>query len=278
MIKDILLSLETYPDATREAALESAVNLASAFGASLTGLAVEVDIHLTPHVLANMVLDVQGLVQEAEGKSRDAAVALCSRLDELGRSAGIEQESQSVRCIQSRIPDVIVAHARLHDLTMFVLGSTGGPQRWHAEEAIFGSGRPVLIIPEKSAPHAAPQRVTVAWDYSRAAARALGDAMPFLRLAKAVHLVCVTDEKDVPHRNQETVRTHLRRHGIDAVYDEVNSAGRTIHDTIRGYVGETGSELLVMGAYGHSRLRQFVLGGATRGVLDDPYALTLLSH
>ena len=63
-----------------------------------------------------------------------------------------------------------------------------------------------------------------------------------------------------------------------AVYDEVNSAGRTIQDTIRGYVRETGSDLLVMGAYGHSRLRQFVLGGATRGVLDDPYALTLLSH
>jgi len=278
MIKDMLIALATYPEATGEGALETAVNLASALDASLTGLAVEVDIQVSSNVVADMVLDVRSLVREAESKSRDAATALCERLNKLGHAAGIQQGARRVRCIQSRIPEVMIGSARLHDLTLFTLGPNTGQQRWYAEEVIFGSGRPVLVVPEATAPHPVPRHVTVAWDYSRGAARALGDSMPLLRLAESVRVVCVADEKDVPHRDSGAVMAHLHHHGIDAVYDEIGSDGKNIHDTIRGYVEENGSELLVMGAYGHSRLRQFVLGGATKAVLEQPYALTLMSH
>lgn len=278
MIKDILVPLVTYPDPTSPAALETAVAIAASMKAAITGFAAEVELHVRPHMMADMVLDVQGMAQEAEARSHQAGTTLLERLGALAAAAGVEHSRLSVRRVLPLITDVLVRQARLHDLTIFSLAQGNGQARWYGEEIIFGSGRPVLILPDSDPARSALQRVTVAWDGSRAAARALADAMPFLHAAQAVHVVCVADEKDVAGQNPRDILGHLQRHGLNVVYEEVKSGGSSIHDAIRTYVTDVASDLLVMGAFGHSRLRQFVLGGATRSLLEETYVPTLLSH
>lgn len=277
-MKQLLISLATYPEATGEAAIQSAANLAAALGASLTGIATEVDIRVAPNALADMLLDVRGMVDRAETISRDKASLLGVRLGEMARDVGVAHVFRSVVCTPPAISDLIVGEARLHDLTILPLASNASPERLYAEEVVFSAGRPVLILPDRGKPYSAPRRAVVAWDYSRAAARALADALPLLRLAGAVHVTCVTDEKDVPVRDPSRILAHLASHGVAAAWDGVRASGRSIQETLRAHVADSGAELLVMGAFGHSRFRQFVLGGATKGILDAPQVPTLLSH
>src|SRR5205807_2639441 len=121
--------------------------------------------------------------------------------------------------------------------------------------------------------------VAVAWDHSRPAARAVSDALPLLRTAKRVLVVTVADEKRL-HRPDSGVELckHLARHGVEVTFDRVQAKGRTIGDVLEAYASGHNVDLLVMGGYGHSRLREFVLGGATRSVLARPFTWTLVSH
>jgi nucleotide-binding universal stress UspA family protein len=119
----------------------------------------------------------------------------------------------------------------------------------------------------------------VAWDYSRPAARAVGDALPLLRAAKHVHVVTVIDEKRFTRvRSGVELGKHLARHGVEVIFEEVFAKGRAIGDTLEACVVERNADLLVMGAYGHSKMMEFILGGATESVLTRPSTWTLLSH
>lgn len=278
MIKDILIPILTYPEPTSAEGLKTAVTVVAAMKSALTAFAVEVELHVRPHMMTDLVLDVQGMAQEAEARSHRAGAALLERLGTLAAAAGLEHTRLSIRRVLPLITDLLVRQARMHDLTIFSLASGDGQARWYAEEIIFGSGRPVLLLPVSDTDRPALDRVTVAWDYSRAAARALADAMPFLHAAQSVNVVCVTDEKDVAGHDPKGLMEHLRRHGLTVAYDEIKTAGSSIHDVIRDYTTGVNADLLVMGAFGHSRLRQFVLGGATRSLLEAPYVPTLLSH
>jgi nucleotide-binding universal stress UspA family protein len=155
-----------------------------------------------------------------------------------------------------------------------------GLQARNVEALIFDSGRPVLLLPEepKRPLSGTPQRIAVAWDHSRPAARALGDALPLLRRAKRVEVVTITDEKPLPARRAAWLIEHLARHEVEAVFEERPSGGKPIGEALETYALEHDIDLLVMGAYGHSRTREFVLGGATRSVLHRPAVWTLLSH
>jgi len=151
-----------------------------------------------------------------------------------------------------------------------------------AERLIFGSGRPVLIAPSggRTVEHAKLDRIAIAWDGGRQAARAIADATPILQRAAAVRIFTVEKDKTFESfRTGVDLAKHLGRYGIDATIDSIEKAvQQTIGDTFRAYVAKHSIDLLVMGAYGHSRMREFVLGGATRGVLTDPHCWTLLSH
>jgi len=152
--------------------------------------------------------------------------------------------------------------------------------RWYAEAVMFGSGRPTLILPQK--PRSRPFElgtVAVAWDFSRAAARAVSDAMPLLEKAKKVRVVTVLNDKRVDQKHSaEELSKNLSRHGIDVVLDWVDANGRPIGTVLEAYVASHEADLLVMGAYGHSRLREFVLGGATNSLLSKPPLPILFSH
>jgi nucleotide-binding universal stress UspA family protein len=119
----------------------------------------------------------------------------------------------------------------------------------------------------------------IAWDHSRPATRAVADALPLLQAAKHVYVVTVVDEKRL-HRPDSGVELckHLAHHGVEVTFDQVQAKGRAIGDVLEAHAVERNIDLLVMGAYGHSKLREFILGGATKSVLTRPSTWTLMSH
>jgi nucleotide-binding universal stress UspA family protein len=121
--------------------------------------------------------------------------------------------------------------------------------------------------------------VAVAWDFSRAAARAVSDAMPLLEKAKKVRIVTVVNEKKLDSKHSaEALARNLARHGIDVVLDKVDAAGRGIGDVLEAYTISHKADVLVMGAYGNARWREFILGGATKSLLSKPPLPILFSH
>jgi nucleotide-binding universal stress UspA family protein len=178
-------------------------------------------------------------------------------------------------------PDAIVEHARMHDLTFLPVQNPIGLDELFTESVIFGSGRPTILLPASSdkCPPPSVDIVALSWDCSRAAARALADAMPILQKAKRVLVFTVINEKRLSEtQSSDLLDQHLRLHGVDATIERVDAGGRPIGQVIENFVVANHVNFLVMGAFGHSRLREFILGGATRSILNHPPVPVLLSH
>jgi nucleotide-binding universal stress UspA family protein len=119
----------------------------------------------------------------------------------------------------------------------------------------------------------------VAWDGSRPAARAVADALPFLERAKTVRVLTILNEKELSSESPAAeLSRYLERRGIDATPDCIDASGRRIGEILSSYLTSNQADLLVMGAYGHSRVREFILGGATRSMIIKPPLPILLSH
>ena len=121
--------------------------------------------------------------------------------------------------------------------------------------------------------------MVVAWDFSQPAARAVADALPILEKAKRVELLTVTNEKVLPSkRSPADLAKNLAYHGVDVTIETVDALEEEIGDVLESYADIHKTDLLVMGAYGHSRVREFILGGATKSMLSRPPIPILLSH
>lgn len=170
--------------------------------------------------------------------------------------------------------------AKLHDIIVTgVDRSIFLSERKVAEHVLFESGRPVVLVPAHSGATFACQRVMVAWDHSRTAARALHDSLPFLRLAQEVSLVAVGGEKSFQTSSDHgVIETALAQKGLNAHFEQIHLGKATIGQALQDHALQGGAHLLVMGAFGHSRLREFILGGATREVLDCPQLPVFMSH
>src|SRR5262245_52407323 len=276
--KDILLTLTSYPDPTPASVAERAVAIASAFGAHLAAVACEVHVEVPGHFLSGATANIPGLIAGETQRSRDSAKTMLAGFHAAAEKAGILHETQLEKCPTYAVPDLLVDHARLHDLTIVPVPESYG--QWYAEGVIFGSGRPTLVLPEglQTRPFDLGT-VAVAWDFSRAAARAVSDAMPMLEKAKKVRVVTVTNEKKLDDKHSaEALAKNLARHGIDVVLDKVDAGGRRIGEVLEAYTVSHRIDVLVMGAYGHARWRQFILGGATQSLLSKPPLPILFSH
>ena len=142
---------------------------------------------------------------------------------------------------------------------------------------VFGSGRPVVLMPE-TFDTGAFDHVAIAWDGSRVAARAAADAHPFLARAGKVSVLTVADEKKLTVEDGEWLADALRRSGVDATAVVLHGMGAAVAATLQEGARRRGCGLLVMGGYGHSRVRDFVIGGATEGVLKTLTLPVMLSH
>ena len=275
-IRDILLALTTYPDPTPVSVVEGAVSFATAVGSHIAAIACEVHVQVPGSFLSGSL--VGGLAKHEAHESLKNARALLAAFESTAEKAGVTHERILERCLTQQLPARLVEYARLRDLTIV---SVPEPyDQWYAEAIIFGSGRPTLVLPES--PPFRPfelNTVVVAWDFSRPAARAVADAIPILEKAKIVRIVTVTNEKviDTKHSSEELAK-NLSRHGIDVIVDQVDAAGRSIGESLTREVASYNADLLVMGAYGHSRFREFVLGGATQSMLSKPLLPILFSH
>ena len=154
-----------------------------------------------------------------------------------------------------------------------------GPEELIAEGAMFGAGRPVLIVPYVQRDGLKLDRVTVCWDGGRAASRAVADALPFLRKAKKIE-VLIVQKKSAPADELPgaLMAQHLARHKLDVELRTMLVPELDVASAILSHIADNSTDLLVMGGYGHSRLREFVLGGVTRNIMSSMTVPTLMSH
>ena len=279
-IRDILFPMISYPTPTAIGTVETAVGLAGSLGAHISGLTFELDIRSPVGLYANPA-NVGGILAAERAKSAANARDLVAAFDDIAARRNVMHERTVEHCPPIEVGQSLVAHARLRDLSVFPVNTADPGQRSLIEELMFESGRPVLLLPEGATRELSTSfdTIVVAWDYSRPATRAVADALPMLQAAKRVHVVTVVDEKRLAKpRSGVELSKHLARHGVEVAFEEVHAKGRPIGDTLEAYAVERKVDLLVMGAYGHSKLREFILGGATNSVLTRPFAWTLVSH
>ena len=169
--------------------------------------------------------------------------------------------------------------ARLHDLTIQPEPEADGFGASCVQAVEIGSGKPVILLPSQRRRLQALERIAVAWDFSREAARALADALPLLKRAREVHVLTVLGEKPLnSHATRSDLEKFLTAHGLRFSLHNAALEGDNIGPFLMDRAVAGGADLLVMGAYGHSRLREIVLGGATREVLQAPLLPVFLSH
>ena len=273
---DILVTLTSYPEPTPVSVVEDAVSIAAVLGAHIAALSCEMHVQLPGHFISGSTVGLPGIVAGEAGKSRRNAQDLLAAFDAAAEKSGVSRESILQKCKTFEVADMLVEYARLRDLTILPQSD----DRWYAEAVIFGSGKPALVLPQS--PRSRPFElgtIVVAWDFSRAAARAVSDAIPLLEKAKKVRVVTVLNEKHLDNKHSaEELSKNLSRHGIDVVLDRVDARGRPIGEVLEAYVASHASDMLVMGAYGHSRFRELVLGGATKSLLSKPPLPILFSH
>ncbi|MHA1553289.1 MAG: universal stress protein, partial [Alphaproteobacteria bacterium] len=270
-------------------AVDDASAIADALGTQITAIAFEIRFQgpAPVHFLANLVVDMPRIIAAERKKSSDNARDLIAAFTRSAALRNLSHDHILERCEPSDVQGSLVEYARLRDLTIVVVPDEGSAERQLAESTIFGAGRPVMILPgaaKRDSPMAL-DNIVVAWDSSRAAARALCDAMPILEKAKLVRVVTVTNEQpvdtsrpiDQSRRGKELVR-HLALHGVETALEVIDARGTPIGDVFEAYATSCKADLFVMGAFGHSRLRDFMLGGATQSMLDRCPLPLFLSH
>jgi nucleotide-binding universal stress UspA family protein len=146
------------------------------------------------------------------------------------------------------------------------------------EEVVFGCGRPVLIVPHGRRIETLGDRVLIAWNGSREAARALHDSLPLMSASSEVSILSVNPDDDDDRELAGNLAAHLVRHGLNARAETITSAVAAVSDTLLSRAADTRADLIVMGGYGHSRFREKFFGGVTRDVLRDTSLPVLMAH
>ena len=278
--KDILLVLITYPQATDASEIQEAVSFAVALDARISALACVVQVRAPSQHLYERCVRCGTCRFRAGEKLLMLLPSFRQFFKRPQRSLGYFGRRLTKACFTSDAPNLLIREARLRDLTIVPEISDGSDYRWYAESIVFGSGRPVLLLPQRNRTRElALDTVVIAWDGSRPAARAVADALPILERAKKVHVLTALNEKELGSEwPAAELSKYLERRGIDATADCIDAAGRPIGEILSSYVTSNQADLLVMGAYGHSRLREFILGGATRSMFSNSPLPILLSH
>ena len=279
MYREVLVYTGTGDTARRMS--EYAANLASILKAKLAGLVVEIDFVDYSETITNSDTGsvVESLLKQRT-KIHDAALRAGAVFEAAARRHNVLESAHYKTCVSIETPKVVTEIARLYDCTLLPSNQeAGGFKVPIIEEVIFGSGRPLIVLPTDHDIACSLGYVVVAWDGSRPATRAIHDALPILREATAVDVLTITEEKPLDRlpSGQELVQ-HLKAHDISARYDEVHFSGKPVGEQLMDEALRRGAGLLVMGAYGHSRVRQIVFGGATRTVLENLRLPILLSQ
>jgi len=278
--KNLLLVLDA--DESSRERISYAAAIAARFDAHLVGLYLTVSsLTRDEYALLDIgILDISFFSDPA--KSRAETEKTRALFEEVTARRGVSAEWRTA----SGYPAGMAAmHGRYADLIVIgqldAYDSQAGLLRARPEEVTMLAGRPVLVVPFAGHYERLGTSVLVGWDASREAARAVRDAMPLLARAEAVTVLTI-DAEQSPFGHGEIpgadIALYLARHGVKAEVDRTVSAGIGIGNTLLSRAADYGADLLVMGAYGHSRVRELMLGGATRTVLQSMTRPVLMSH
>jgi nucleotide-binding universal stress UspA family protein len=276
MIKDLVVNLEV-GERTNQAS-EYAISLAAAFDAHLTGIAFLYD----PIVPISGAGYIPGdVIESQERESKVSAKQAVDRFSVATDRAGISADSLTVSASLSGVGDMFSRIARRFDVS--VVGQAepekSAIEEVIAEAALFESGRPVIVVPYIQKEPFKLDQVMVCWDGSRAAARAIGDAVPLLKQSKRVEIVIVANERG---KEEEIAGAdlgeHLARHDLNVEVKRTVLGDVDVADVLLSHAADSGADFMIMGGYGHSRLREFVLGGVTRSIFRTMTIPVLMSH
>lgn len=260
------------------AALEQSLALARGYGAHVSTL-VAGPKAAAPYTAINLSL-VGGLVQSENEKLQnriDKTVGeMRQRLKDSGAAGQVEVCFELFQDLVRKVKE----YALCTDLT--VLDRPGGVMERSEvlfEEILFGAGRPILLaIPERK-PVERIEKVVLAWDGSSHAARALAAALGLFADTKQVDVLVVSGEKDLAtSAPASSIAAHIERRGVKALVSEASMDKEGVAATIDAHAGKTSADLVVMGGFGRSRLREFVLGGVTRQLSRMARTPLLLAH
>ena len=276
MIKDIIAYLT--PSDSRDPAAEFAISVAETFEVHVAGVAFAYEPVIPASVMGGISVD---LIENQRTENAQAAQAAIDKFNALTNREGLSSETRLLDASMAGGADLFGRLARRFDLS--VVGQTEpdtvAPTDLVIEAAMFESGRPVIVVPYIQKDDLTLNHVMACWDGSKTAARAIADAMPFLKRAKMVELVIVTGEEgksdELPGVDYGQ---HLARHNLNVDVKRIARGSVDVQDVILSYAADSGTDLIVMGGYGHSRLRQFILGGVTRSILSSMTVPVLLAH
>lgn len=271
------LPLNTYPEAAPDPAILSAVGFAAALGCGLQVTTFAVDVPQTASPIGGFLINVEAMARATEKRS----TAECERLQTLIKGAAWQGADLSVSNRKVVLGAALVAattEARMFDLALLPWSAETVSAQDMAQTLLFDAGVPVILVPAAASIRAV-DHIAVAWDGSRVAARALCDVLALLPEGGRVSVVTVQGEKALGGATMaQALVASLDRRGYSATAVTVPLDGRTIATALQEAALAAGVQLLAMGGFGHSRLRDFVLGGATKGVLSDLRLPVLLSH
>ena len=276
--KTILVHLNSEDRA--RASLGFAMSLAEHFKSHLIGLYVFPAYPLTPPVPLPFGAEVAGQIRAA---IRQEAEKLKAIFDEVTASQPFVCEWRAITTERRPPLEVVLEHARAADLV--IANQTDASRKWSdildfPVSLAIGAGRPVIVVPNFGRHDRLPRVVTVAWNNRKEAARAIADAMPLLEAAEAVNVLTVRDGRPLPegYLPDTEIAAALARHGVKVDLADVIATEYTIGEEIRVRAIDRGADLIVMGCYGHSRMREIALGGVTRHMLREMTVPILFSH
>ncbi len=270
--KNILVHVDQSSNAT--ATVQAACDVAAKSDAHVTGVYVIPHINMPVYAEASVPASVLEELQESAQESANEAEALFNKLT---HAAGCKSEWHSPK---GYVDEQINRLSRYADLV--VIGQGGSMDHPNASHAVqngilLGSSRPVLVVPYIGMKKNIGNHIMVAWNDSKEATRAVNDALPILEMAKNVLVLSIVKatSDDVPAAD---LCLYLARHGVKAEASKTLKGNLSTANVLLNCAADRDIDLIVMGAYGHSRLREFVLGGASYNILQHMTVPVLMSH
>jgi nucleotide-binding universal stress UspA family protein len=273
--KTILVHLNHEPRARR--LLGTASEIARHFSGHLVGLHVFPSYRLTPPIPLPFGGEVGSQIRAAISQEDERIKAV---FDEATGQQPFVREWRSVTSEHRDPASTVLDHAHAADV---VITSQTDPD-WQFSDVLdfperiaIGAGRPVIVVPNYGEHRGIPRNIVVAWNQRREAARAVADSLPLLKAADKVHLVSVS-EGAVSTQADDDIQQALLRHGVNVLTSRAMATEFTVGEEIRVRAIDLQADMIVMGCYGHSRLREYALGGVTRHMLREMTVPVLFSH
>lgn len=271
-----LLALQTIDQGPEE--IEPVLQKAKDMDAHLTVLLM---VEVAPPPVASYAVisehywnDYQNQLQEMTTLKR---IQIQAKMDEIGAKGQIEELVLN----RGELEQHIIAHGSCSDMAIVSNGTmfSGRLAGKAFDDILFSTGLPILILGTENTAFPNIKRAVIAWDGGVEAAKAIRAALPILRQCNEVSIACVDAEKSrLGPAPGDALATHLARHDINITVHNLSSNGRAIEDILRQHASDMNAEIMIMGGYAHSRIREWLIGGTTRSILQDCPLPVIMAH